>query len=219
MGTNVRQNIVTNGLVMYLDAGSRQSYPGSGATWRDLSGNGYNGTLNNSPTFNTDNGGSIALNGTNQWISFGSVINTNSAFTLEFWALSSVDGNPTLFSGTTANGYLQIRMWTAYVSLVNSFIAELGSFGPTSGTPLNTISQIVITKTGTSCVCYTNGSQKGTLTVTPTFTTTNTTIGVNSGNSEFFTGRIYKFLYYNRVLSAQEIAQNYNATKTRFGLT
>lgn len=219
MGTNVRQNIVTNGLVLYLDAGSRMSYPGSGTTWSDLSGNRNSGTLNNSPTFNTDNQGNIALNGTNQWISFGSVINTNSAFTLEFWALSSTDASPTLFSGTTASGYLQIRMNSTSVSLVNSNIAELGNFGPTSGTPVNTISQIVVTKTGTSCVCYTNGSQKGTLTVTPTFTTTNTTIGISAFNTEFFTGRIYKFQYYNRVLSAQEINQNYNATKTRFGLS
>ena len=61
--------IVTNGLVFCVDAADTNSYPGSGTTWFDLSGNGNNGTLNNGPTFNSANRGSIVFDGTNDWIS------------------------------------------------------------------------------------------------------------------------------------------------------
>ena len=54
--------IVTDGLVLCLDAGNTKSYPGSGATWLDLSSNANNGTLTGSPTFNSANGGSLQFN-------------------------------------------------------------------------------------------------------------------------------------------------------------
>ena len=59
--------IVTSGLVLALDAADRNSYPGSGTTWTDLSGNANNGTLTNGPTFNSANGGSIVFDGTNDF--------------------------------------------------------------------------------------------------------------------------------------------------------
>ena len=212
-------NIVSNGLTLYVDAGSPSSYlTDFGTRWRDISGNTNNGTLVNTPIFSNANGGAFIFGGTTQYIGFGSAINTNAAFTLEFWALRSSNTTPTLFSGNVSSGCLQIRMNDTSVSLVNSNIAELGNFGVTSATALNTISQIVVTKTGTSVVGYTNGTQRGTLTVSATFTTTNLAIGISGGNFEPFSGNVYKFLYYNRVLSANEILQNYEAQKSRFGL-
>ena len=61
VGANVLAygNVVTDGLVMYLDAGIANSYPGSGTTWTDISGAGNNGTLNNGAVFSTSNGGYI----------------------------------------------------------------------------------------------------------------------------------------------------------------
>ena len=61
--------IVTNGLVLYLDAANKKSYPGSGTTWTDLSGNNNTGTLTNGPTFDSNNGGSIVFDGTNDYVS------------------------------------------------------------------------------------------------------------------------------------------------------
>jgi len=57
--------IVTDGLILALDAGNRFSYPGSGTTWSDLSGNGYNGTLINGPTFSN---GAIVFDGTDDYV-------------------------------------------------------------------------------------------------------------------------------------------------------
>jgi hypothetical protein len=210
--------IITDGLVLALDAGNVKSYPGSGTTWNDLSGNNNNGTLTNGPTFDGANGGSVVFDGVNDYVSLASAVNTNESFTLVFWAVRTADANPTLFSGTAASGYLQIRMGASNVSLVKSFVVELGNFGASSAVSLNTIAQIVLTRTGTTYTVYVDGQQKGTLTIAQTYTTTNTTIGINSSNSEPFTGRVYQFLYYNRVLTPNEILQNFNATRSRFGV-
>jgi hypothetical protein len=64
-------SIVTSGLVLSLDAGNPSSYSGSGTTWFDLSGNGNNGTLVNSPSYTTISGAqTFAFNGTNNRVSF-----------------------------------------------------------------------------------------------------------------------------------------------------
>jgi hypothetical protein len=209
--------IVTDGLVLYLDAGNTASYPGSGTTWTDLSGNGNNGTLVNGVGYNSDNLGSLVFDGVNDYVSLPS-INTNSNFTLNFWTKRTSNTNPTLFSGNPASGYLQIRNGSSEISLVKSFVAELGGFGSSTATTLNLISNITITKSGTTFSASVNGDFKNTLTVTETFTTTAPTLGINTSNSEPYTGNIYQFLVYNRTLSQQEIQQNFNATRSRFGL-
>ena len=67
MGTNYSPRIVTDGLVLCLDAGDIKSYSGSGATWNDRSGNESDATLYNSPTFTTNNGGSLNFDGSNDY--------------------------------------------------------------------------------------------------------------------------------------------------------
>jgi hypothetical protein len=60
-------SIVTDGLVLCLDAGNPKSYPGSGTTWTDLSGNGNNGTLVNGVGYSGDNLGSLSFDGVNDY--------------------------------------------------------------------------------------------------------------------------------------------------------
>ena len=60
MGLAHSPRIVTDGLVLCLDAASKRSYPGTGTTWTDLKG-GNNGTLTNGPTFDTGNGGECSF--------------------------------------------------------------------------------------------------------------------------------------------------------------
>ncbi len=85
---------ITNGLVLYLDAANKKSYPGSGTTWTDLSGNVYNGTLTNGPTFSAANMGSIVFDGTNDNIQLGnaSTFLPTSAISLNCWAKTNVTG-------------------------------------------------------------------------------------------------------------------------------
>ena len=102
--------IVTDGLVISLDAADRNSYPGSGTVWRDMSGRGNNATLVNSPTFNTSNGGVIVLDGTDDTISTEVSITTLAAlsnFSMDCWM--SIPSYPTAappnaYSSTTKQG-------------------------------------------------------------------------------------------------------------------
>lgn len=220
MSTYYSPKIVTDGLALCLDAGNPKSYPGTGTTWTDISRTGNNGTLTNGPTFNSQNGGSIVFDGTNDRVLMSAAIDTNSSFSLEFWALRTSDANAgTLISGNATNSYFVIRMLSSAVSLVKSFVAELGNFGASSATVSNTINHVVVTRSGTTYTCYTNGIFRGTLTINQTYSTASPALGIyDSGNNEPFSGRIYKFAHYNKALSASEILQNYNAIKGRFGL-
>ena len=101
--------IVTNGLVLALDAANIKSYPGSGTTWTDLSGIGNNGTLTNGPTYSSANGGSLVFNGTDNYVSLpANSINTNADLTLNYWVKTPLPGSGgayTLSSGYTASRY------------------------------------------------------------------------------------------------------------------
>ena len=74
--------IVTDGLVLCLDASDPQSYSGSGNTWSDRSGNGSNGTLTNGPTFDSDNKGSLVFDGVNDYINFGNPSSASNCYFL-----------------------------------------------------------------------------------------------------------------------------------------
>jgi hypothetical protein len=211
------KGIVQSGLVLNLDAGVSSSYPGSGTTWTDLSGNGNNGTLVNGVGYSGNNGGSLSFDGVDDYVSLPS-INTNSNFTLNFWTKRSSNASPTLFSGNAQTGYLHIRNSHLNIALVKSYIAELGNFGSSTATTLNLIYHITITKSGTTFSAYVNGDFKNTLTVTETFTTTGPSLGINYLNNEPYTGNIYQFSAYNRALTPQEIQQNFNAYRRRFGI-
>jgi hypothetical protein len=119
--------IVTNGLVLHLDAGSRQSYPGSGTTWNDLSGNGYNGTLTNGPTFNTANQGSIVFDQANDIVSFSGVVLTNT-HTVNIWIYpTSSDDYGTLFSQGQSTG-VWYRGFTDKITFYYSGSDHLSNF-------------------------------------------------------------------------------------------
>ena len=80
--------IITNGLVLYLDAANRNSYPGSGTTCTDLSGNNNNFTLVNGPTFSSGNMGNIVFDGTDDYLLINSLVwNYNADFTIQFWLI------------------------------------------------------------------------------------------------------------------------------------
>jgi hypothetical protein len=217
-------NIVTSGLVMNLDAGNTSSYSGSGTTWTDLSGNSNTGTLTNGPTYNSANSGSIVFDGSNDYINLpANSVNTNASLTLSFWIrTSSFATANTILSGLTNTGHLQIRFGTS-ITFVQSFIAELGGFA--GFTPaLNTIYNITITLTKGSpndtCSLYVNGSFVSNHSYsTRTFTISQPVLGANFNVTEAFNGNMYNFMSYNRVLSGEEILQNYNALSERYYVT
>lgn len=221
MGTNVRQNIVTNGLVLYLDAGNRISYTSGSATWIDLSGNGSNGTLTNGPTFDPTNQGSIVFDGTNDFVT-GS-ISTLSTWSVSIWYLSTDITSKAVFypfSGTTTATGLGFG-GTNDANTQNRWYFYDGAgvrSNANMAVVINKWYNLVVTKTSTSYTFYTNGIRSYSVTgVDVNFT--KYTLGARGDNQWYVKGNIANASLYNRILSAAEVAQNYNATKTRFGLT
>jgi hypothetical protein len=219
--------IVTDGLVLALDAADKNSYPGSGTTWSDMSGNNNNGTLTNGPTFSSANGGSVVFDGVDD-----SVICTNNSSvqittgTIIAWI--NANSNNTGFRGiiTKQNAwglFLFENLLVAYDwgnSQIRSTGINLGnnawnyvamSFTETIGTPSN------------NAIIYIRGreleNQNYQLTTTVKHVAQNITVQIGDGNSsQFFSGKIPIAQVYNRALSTSEILQNYNAQKSRFNL-
>jgi hypothetical protein len=228
-------HLVTDGLVLALDAANPLSYPGSGTTWRDLSGNGNNGTLENSPTFDSANGGSIVFDGVNDYIDLGSdiVFKSTGGWTVESWV--NFDIIPTTYNNVTSPGNfigsetIVHNSW--YWSVLNSKLAlwnrspgvwKYGSTILQSNTWYNAV--LVCSSSGTSYQMYLNGIAEGGDHVSYTWNATYAGLNIryiargNSSNLRQIDGKVPMTKVYNRALSADEILQNYNATKTRFGL-
>jgi hypothetical protein len=229
MGFSRGPKIVTDGLVLALDAGNTKSYPGSGTLWNDLSGNGNNGTLINGPTFDTGNGGSIVFDGVNDYIDCGNTSTLNAiggttSITVSGWvfytayggggqpySVITVKGNPWTWLLENPSNIFRFRI-TAGGSDVN--VAD------TSTHLLNTWYNVVGTYDGSNMRIYINGVLKNTRAQTGTLGINSMTakIGTFQGTNYNLNGRISNIFIYNQTLTAQEIQQNYNATKTRYGL-
>jgi hypothetical protein len=216
-------SVVLDGLVLYLDAANPESYPGSGTTWFDISGNGNNGTLTNGPTFDSGNKGRISFDGVNDFIStnFTEVIDD---VTVECW-----------YRGTKIT---RNHLWNFGIGPTTNLFCNLNDSGIPlwfywngNGTPRlwftqgnftdGTIKQLVFTHTGSDNQAYLNGQllTAGRATSgTQTFNNVNGTGSFNVGGSPHFGGDVFQVKIYNRALSAEEILQNFNSTKSRFGI-
>jgi len=245
MAVNTRNSIVTNGLVLALDAGNTKSYVSGSTTWVDISGNGRNGTLTSSPTYSNTNGGSIVFNGVNSYCAFsGNTFNispgTTGEFSLEIWAYPTgpytpyIEGSTTnlgcvfgqgFFNGTTGWGIgvdttSGINYFQFQVRNGGTISAPRGSFTNNSwyhvvGTfTRNENTRLYINGVLTSIVSNTN---IGNLTITPNVT--DAAIGKGGAGPFYAGGNIASARIYNRPLSSTEVLQNYNTTKTRFGLS
>jgi hypothetical protein len=220
-------NLVTNGLVLNLDAADRNSYPGSGTSWFDMSGNGYTGTLTNSPTYNTTNGGQIIMDGTNDYVvtpSFYDFSITNQ-ITATIWCKSNTSTwNNTGFLLSKRDQFIihpneGSKEVTVYV---NTTTGGWQSIFFTPSVEITTYNSYTLHYTSTIIRIYFNG----------TLITTNNSIGATLSSStsqlyigsdslitsRYFNGTIASATIYNRALSDAEVLQNYNAQKSRFGL-
>jgi len=219
--------IITNGLVLALDASDKNSYPGSGTTWTDISGNGNNGTLTNGPTFSSANGGTIVFDGSDDYVV---LTNASTPLTnLSYETILKIDSIPasntfrsiwqksadwnysTGISLQMIYGYLTFSYGSIWGGSVSYLLSNL-----TVGNWYHIVGTSSSVSSGTSRM-YINGSlvATGANAATPT-STSDLTLG--SGNGGNFLGNISVFRTYNRELAAAEILQNYNAQKSRFNL-
>jgi hypothetical protein len=219
--------IVTNGLVLALDAADRNSYPRSGTSWLDLSGNNNTCTLTNGPTFSNTNGGNIVFDGTNDYVTRSSVATNLSAGVSMEMVFKSTDMN------SRAQGFMQYNILgtSYYINFYTDGTGKLrwetwvpvptgGAFYSSTTLSNNTWYHAIGTyNSNGSSVLYINGSNVGNgsysaASYSSTYTTT-FTIGEYAG---YLSGNVALTRIYNRALTATEVLQNYNATRSRFGL-
>jgi hypothetical protein len=219
------ESIVTDGLVLNLDAGFVGSYPTTSSAWYDLSGNTNNGTLTNGPTFNSVNSGSIVLDGVDDYVNVSCATNTIRAYnsSTEFVVkLPSYSGGQRCILSYRSAGTMYIGKASGgifvYYNTLNAPAYIVGSI--TNGS----IAHCVVTcdATNDTLSTYINGTLAGSVSRTGWSTTYNSTLGLgfdlDGGTNEYMEGNFYLFRHYNKVLSQSEILQNYNAQRTRFGL-
>jgi hypothetical protein len=231
MGFNYSPKIVTDGLVLYLDAANSKSYPGSGTTWNDLSRGGNNGLLVNGPTFDSGNGGSIAFNGTNNYVVVSpsaSIPIGAAARSISLWFYTNIatwanDSNTLFFYGAGSTGNAFGIDFAPYPAME---IFTWGGAGRdlTFNTTFLQVGwkNLSVTYNGSNTILiYENGVYTNTLSLSSATTTPSSDVYIGSINQASFAnfdGKIATTHIYNRALTATEVQQNYNATKSRFGL-
>ena len=226
-------NIVRNGLALYLDAGIANSYPGSGTSWFDLSGNNYTETLVNGPVYNTSNGGYISFDGVDDYasrdfsgtfisnpelngniFSFGCwcyVVGAGSYYILSSGGQTSSAG--IAFSYQNGSPFVDFK-GTSRESFINISSANF---------PLNTWINWMFVSNNVHFKVYKNGTylqQEGVNNggSSDVYTLFSVAAPNNALTSYLFNGRVANVSFYNRALSESEVLQNFNANRRRFGI-
>lgn len=199
-------NIVRDGLVLCLDAKDPNSYPGSGSTWYDLSGNNFDYTLGANLTYNSSNKTFTLSNtgGGGAGATTNNAISTSTSCTLVLWIKSTE--TQALFWGSNS---------TYYVGAYNSINKE---YYPTNvGSP--DYYQDLVEKANIYDH-FRDGNWHMVEFKNVNFSTwTSANHYFNSyGSFEFGNGECGQILMYDKVLSSNESSQNYNSFKSRFGL-
>jgi hypothetical protein len=216
--------LVTSGLVLSLDAGNPASYAGSGSTFTDLSGNSNNGTLVNSPSFSSANGGSLTFNGSNTYVDCGNAANLQIyQGTISAWVKASSSGN-TSYRGII----LKQNAWALFVldnQLITYSWTTYGAQGTGKTIGDNAWHNVAMTFTTTNVGAtnnanvYLDGVLVKTASVAHSSHAIPVTLGAGTnGASQILNGNIAQGLIYNRVLTQAELLQNFNALRGRFGL-
>jgi hypothetical protein len=253
MGIAYNPRIVTDGLVLALDAGNAKSYPGSGNTWSDLSGNGNNATRTN----NAGYGGQVTYNSAgyfdysmnspavtagaasgNGFTMSNVIVPTTGGFSLSAFirrntSEKSAGDRETIFSNTGgADGW---RFGVFNSGAIYYLIGGAGAVGYQEGslggsTLMNGNWHMMTAVFDRAAVFgsykiygYIDGVSSGSVTINAgsggnvAFTSSAPGVGYG-GCCDVFAGQIAQVLAYNRVLTAEEIKQNFNATRSRFGI-
>lgn len=238
--------VITDSLILHLDAGDSSSYSGSGTTWTDLSGNSNNGTLTNGPTFDSNNEGSIVFDGSDDLVSLGTQLNSDIANTnvsISFWAYIDSTANDEVFASMSvlATGRPLIIWYDTTVSskdntgtgdvgggttnAITVMVTSTGSYEHRFATGNNVLTAntwhniaVVLDVTNNAFYTYIDGVEQA------KWVSNNTSTGIMSSNNVFLIGgglpyldgRIAHFLTYTKALSASDVLTNYNRLKDRY---
>lgn len=222
----ITPSIVSTGLVLHLDAGNPASYPGSGTTWTNLASAGLNGTLGAGVTYSATGGGSLAFNGIVNGVvtitTASAVTSITNNITTEVWYKGD-DVRPKLIStGVGSNGFC-----FGYFSNTGTAwkVSKYGKVDLQAGTipqDTNVWHQAVLVYSSTEGTSvYIDGAFSGSTSPVNTATiaaSAPATMYIGRLETTYHDGNISVVRVYNKVLSASEIQQNFNANRARYGI-
>ena len=220
-------DIITDGLILNLDAANPKSYSGSGTIWLDLNNN-KNGTLTNGAVFNSDKKGSIFFDGVDDYVDMSNFTNPFAETIIVFARSATANWNQFgwISSSRRQNGHI-IHPAFSTKDLDYYILNQTGGFtyiGNLLNIPDITIPHMYSLSTNGSNLhrIYLDGQLRGTNTTAITRTQSPTPqpwyLGQDDTGGRYGNGYIYYVLRYNRQLTDQEMLQNYNALKGRFQL-
>jgi len=223
----VSPGLITDGIIFMVDGGNSASYPGSNTPWYDISGNANTGILTNGANYSTDGNGSINFDGNNDYVDFSDSTSTimlpTSGLTISAWFKTST-ANRWLVDksvGTIGSGYCLIGSGAGTLFFFVNSVSVNTSNTVTGGTWLN----VVGTWTrSTQMVIYRNAVAEGSRTTSVPASINNPSYAMQIGTrsrtfrEDFWNGQIAQVIFYNRALLADEVTQNFNATRPRFGV-
>jgi hypothetical protein len=227
MGIAYNPAIIRSNLVLCLDAANPKSYPGSGTTWSDLSGNGNNGTLVNGVGYSSDNLGSLVFDGVDDFVNCGGInFTSGTSITVEVWVKPNSSQNTFAdildYNHSSTGGFVIQQNGNAtnqyYFAYWNG-----SNFDVTSTITLNSNSfnHLVFVKSGTSTIGYLNSVNTIQYTGSLNINGSGRVLHIGrfvAGAGREFNGSISQTKIYNRALTPQEIQQNFIATRSRFGI-
>ncbi len=209
-----------------------------GTIWTDLSGRGITGTLTNGPTYSSSNGGSIVFDGTNDYVTAGTLSGSFTSFTVITWFYPTavvnynnvLDCNSGYYTSGNIGPRLEMNSSGTLGWVYSNITGDNNQFYyqnvVDSGLSANTwhCAAITYNGSGNSSITYYNGNataiSRGTVGTPTGFVGSINSLNIGRGfaNGRYFQGRIAHTQIYNKALTASEIKQNFNAARSRFGL-
>lgn len=219
MAPNYGPKIVTDGLILYLDAANPRSYSGTGTSWNDLSKNKKVATINGSPVF-TNNYFDITGDTTYVSVNNTGLVPRTNDFTYSTWMnFDAVDSLDTIFENGSWTDTLLFRFQTnLFAVYAEGALRGSLSWTPVTGSWVN----IILKRENGTVSGFVNNQEIGTaFTMTTDINLANTNLFLMRSQhttGQFTNGKLSVFSIYNRALTSNEIDQNFNALKGRYGL-
>ena len=225
-------SIITDGRRLHLDVGNPRSYPGEGTIWYDASGNGNIATFTNGPVYTSGTNGYFTFDGVDD---FASIANSTSlqvadTFTINSWVYpTNLSGRYGIFSTRTNNaaGSWQLEVGTANAGTGRVAVTGVGTWifeSVNNAVTINNWFNVCFVKPNNATqggTLYVNGTSIGSV-VTTAYTILNNNdnkvIAQGSSGSQLFPGRISHVSLYNVALTADQVTQNFNAFRGRYGV-
>ena len=223
MGFHHQPNLINNGLILALDAADKVSHSSGSTTWADLSSEGNTGTLTNSPTFDSGVGGSIVFDGSNDYVDIGDIGDVfGTSFAVVMWFNTEDVDNRQEYIGQYQDGNNwwrwgndELDNWEVDIQDNGTRTAEVN---PDWSVVANEWVHVACSRNGATWNFYKNGEVNGTGNNSASVPDIAASVTIGNVTGAAFEGKIASVQIYDRYLTTEEVRQNYNVTKKRFGL-